>query len=36
MRRIMSRVVKSVRIDEVMLDVIERYKKEMRRVFGMY
>lgn len=31
----MSKVVKSIRVDEDMLDIIERYKKEMKRMFGI-
>lgn len=31
----MAKIVKSVRIDEELLDIIERYKKEMRRLFGV-
>lgn len=31
----MAKIVKSVRIDEKMLEVIELYKKEMKRMFGI-
>jgi len=31
----MGKVVKSIRIDEEMLKIIERYKKEMKRMFGI-
>lgn len=31
----MSKVVKSVRIDEKMLEIIELYKKEVKRMFGI-
>lgn len=31
----MGTVIKSVRVDERMLDIIERYKKEMKKMLGI-
>lgn len=29
----MAKIVKSIRVDEALLDIVDRYKKEMKRIF---